>query len=183
MLSKAPPPPPCQHALEHTCWLARPTSVWTHLASPEQRSHSAKSHFFFFGSPPRQHMEAPRLGVQSVLQLEAYTTAIATRDLSRTCDPHCSPWQCRIPNPLSEARDQTHNLMVHSRIHLRCDRNSKVSLHWLRSWASSYGIHCSGESPISSLPGCLAHASFAGFLHVMDMETLLSGAYTKLFKE
>ena len=34
--------------------------------------------FFFFGLHPR-HMEIPRLGVESELQLQAYTTATATR--------------------------------------------------------------------------------------------------------
>ena len=54
-------------------------------------------------------MEVPRLGVQSELQLPAYTTA--TQDWSSVCDLHCSPPQCQIYNPLSEARDQTHILM------------------------------------------------------------------------
>jgi len=37
-------------------------------------------------------------------------------DLSRICNLHHSSWQCQILNPLSEARDRTHNLMVASRI-------------------------------------------------------------------
>ena len=44
-------------------------------------------------------MEVPRLGVESELQLPAYTTA--------TLDPTHSLWQCQILNPLSEARDRT----------------------------------------------------------------------------
>ena len=51
------------------------------------------------------------------LQLLTYTTATATSDLSCICDLHHSSWQCKILNPLSEARDWTHNLMVPSRIH------------------------------------------------------------------
>ena len=35
-------------------------------------------------------------------------------DLSPICNLHHSSWQCWIPNPLSEARDRTHNLMVPS---------------------------------------------------------------------
>ena len=35
-------------------------------------------------------------------------------DLRHICNLHHSPRQCRILNPLSEARDQTHNLMVPS---------------------------------------------------------------------
>ena len=42
------------------------------------------------------------------LQLLAYTTATATWDPSHVCDLRHSSWQCRIVNPLSEARDGTH---------------------------------------------------------------------------
>ena len=52
-------------------------------------------------------MEVPRLGVKLELQLPAYTTAIATQDLSHTCDLHHSLRQRHIPNPLNKARDQT----------------------------------------------------------------------------
>ena len=75
--------------------------------------------FCFLGLHP-QHMEVPKLGVKSELQLPAYTTAIATWDLSCVCNlPHSSR-QCQILNPLIKARDQTHNLMVPSRIVFRC---------------------------------------------------------------
>ena len=50
-------------------------------------------------------MEVPRLGVESELQLPAYATATATRDLSRICDLHHSSRKYWILNPLSEARD------------------------------------------------------------------------------
>ena len=56
--------------------------------------------FFFFLGPHPWHMEVPRLGVQSELQLPAYARATATRDLSRICDLHHSSRQCRILNPL-----------------------------------------------------------------------------------
>ena len=56
-------------------------------------------------------MEVPRLGVESELQLLAYSTATAMRDLSLVCDLHHSSRQCWILNPLSEARDRTRNLM------------------------------------------------------------------------
>ena len=69
----------------------------------------------FLGQHP-WHMEVPRLGVESELSLLAFAKATATPDLSRICDLHPSSWQRRILNPLSEARDQTHNLMVPSRI-------------------------------------------------------------------
>ena len=61
-------------------------------------------------------MEVPRLGVESELQLLAYTTAIAMRDPSHVCDLHHSSGQRQIPDPLSEARDQTCILMDTSRI-------------------------------------------------------------------
>ena len=56
-------------------------------------------------------METPRLGVKLDLQLPAYTTATAVRDLSCVCDLHPSSQQCQILNPLSEARDRTCILM------------------------------------------------------------------------
>ena len=59
-------------------------------------------------------MEVRRLGVESELQLRAYTTAIAKQDLSCICDLHHSSWQCQILNPLIKARDGTQNLMVPS---------------------------------------------------------------------
>ena len=73
-------------------------------------------------------MEVPRLGVKSELRLLAYTTATATPDPSHICDLHYSSWQCGILNPLSEARDRTHNLMV-------------------TSW-DSFLLHHKGNSPI-----------------------------------
>ena len=62
-------------------------------------------------------MEVPRLGVQSELQLLAYTTATGTRDRSHVCDLHHSSWQHWFLNPLSEAWNQTHILMDTSQVH------------------------------------------------------------------
>ena len=67
--------------------------------------------FAYFWGPHSWHMEFPRLGVESELQRPAYAAATATGDPSRICDLHHSSWQCRIPNPLSEARDRTLILM------------------------------------------------------------------------
>ena len=50
-------------------------------------------------------MEVPRPGVESELQLLAYTTAIAMPDLTNVCDLYCCLRQCQILNPLSEAKD------------------------------------------------------------------------------
>ena len=48
-------------------------------------------------------MDVPRLGVESELQLLAYTTATATWDQSHAFNLHQSSQQCWILNPLSEA--------------------------------------------------------------------------------
>ena len=62
------------------------------------------------------HMEVPRLGIELELQLLAYTTVMAKRDLSCVCDLHHSSEQCWILNPLSKARDQIYVLMDASHI-------------------------------------------------------------------
>ena len=76
--------------------------------------------FFFFLGPHPQLMEVPRLWVELELQLLAYTTATAKPDPNHICNLHHSSQQCQIPDPLSESRDQTQNLMVPSRIHFHC---------------------------------------------------------------
>ena len=73
--------------------------------------------FFCFLGPHVWHMESPRLGVESELQLPTYTTATAMQGLSRVCDLHHSSRPRWILNPQSKARDRTCNLMVLSRIH------------------------------------------------------------------
>ena len=77
-------------------------------------------YLFCLLEPHLRHMEIPRLGVESELQLLPYGTAIAMWDPSHVCDLHHSSQQCQILNPLSKARDGTHNLMVPSRICFRC---------------------------------------------------------------
>ena len=64
--------------------------------------------FFSFLGLHARHMEVPRLGVESELQLPAYTTAIATRDPSAICDLHHSSWQCRILTQGSNVRPHGH---------------------------------------------------------------------------
>ena len=63
------------------------------------------------------YMEVPRLGVETELQLQVYTTATAMQDLSHVFDLYQNSWQYWILNPLSKARDRTCNLMVPSWIH------------------------------------------------------------------
>ena len=72
--------------------------------------------FLSFVGLQSQHMEVPRLGVESELQLPACATATATPDPSRLYDLHHSSRQRGILNPLSEARDRTCNLMASGRI-------------------------------------------------------------------
>ena len=62
-------------------------------------------------------MELPRLGIEWELQLLAYATATAMRDLSHICNLHHSLWQCRILNPLSKAMDLTHIYMSPNQVH------------------------------------------------------------------
>ena len=75
--------------------------------------------FFFLGLHPR-HMEVPRLGVKSELQLSAYATATAMQYPSHICDLHHSSRRYWILNPMSKARDQTLILMDTSQIHFHC---------------------------------------------------------------
>ena len=72
---------------------------------------------FCFLGPHPWHMEVPRLRVKLELQLPAYATATATSDTSRVFNLYHSSWQCRILNPLNEARDQTHILMDPRQVH------------------------------------------------------------------
>ena len=69
----------------------------------------APSLFFFFKTAPVAYgtsLARGRIGAAA----EAYTTATATLDQSRICDPHHHLQQCQILNALSEARGRTHNL-------------------------------------------------------------------------
>ena len=71
-------------------------------------------YFFFLGAHP-WHMEVPRLGDESELQMLAYTTAIATPDLSCICDSHHSSQQRHsswiLPN-LGPHRYQSHSFTL-----------------------------------------------------------------------
>ena len=66
------------------------------------------------------HVEIPRLGVESELQLPGYTTAIAMQDPSHIFNLYHSSWQCWLPDPMTEARNWTHILMDSSRICFHC---------------------------------------------------------------
>ena len=89
------------------------------------------------------HLEVPRLGVESELQLPAYTTATATLEPRHICDLRGSLWQCQILNPLSEARDRALILMDTSQVlnPLTHSGNSCETLFFNRS-ALSCIRHC-----------------------------------------
>ena len=59
----------------------------------------------FFLRRHLQHMEVLMLGVESELQLPAYTTATVTPDPSHVGSLHRSSRQREILNPLSRTRD------------------------------------------------------------------------------
>ena len=73
--------------------------------------------FFIFLGPHLRHMEVSRLGVRLELQLLAYATATEMPGPNRTCNLHHSSRQCRILNPLSEARIRTWDFMDTSQTH------------------------------------------------------------------
>ena len=74
-------------------------------------SHNDKANydFFFFLRPLPQHMEVPRLGVYSELQLLLYGTAMP--DPRHVLNLHHSSPERQVLNPQSRARDQTQVLM------------------------------------------------------------------------
>ena len=79
-------------------------------------------------------MEGSRLEVELELQLPTCATATVTRDPSHVCYLHHSSWQCRILNPLSEARDQTHIFMDSSPV-------GKALSHSGNSWPGNFNMH------------------------------------------
>ena len=112
-----------------TITLRSPTSITPHLHKGAYIYVFIYAfHLFYFLGPHPQHMEVPRLGVESELQLLAYTRAIATWDPSRICNLHHSARQCWIPDPLSEAKDQTR--MDTSRIYFLCSTTTGTLQKW-----------------------------------------------------
>ena len=74
-------------------------------------SPSSSSSFFFFLGPHPQHMEGPRLGVESGLQLPAYTTAAATMGSKPHLRP--TPQLTAMLDPWPTKRGQGSNLHLH----------------------------------------------------------------------
>ena len=67
--------------------------------------------FLLFRAAPSTYGSSQAKRVKSELQLPAYTTATATRDLRHICNLHHSSQQCQIPDPLNKTRGLTHNPM------------------------------------------------------------------------
>ena len=103
-------------------------------------------YFLVFLGPYPQHMEVPRPGVETELQLSAYTTATATRDPSHICDLHHSSRQCWILNPLSEARDWTCVLMVTSQICFPLSSDGNAHLY-ISTWRTLLSISYKAGRP------------------------------------
>lgn len=156
-----------RNTLTHTLmYTLSPTSSYTvdthaqmhnSLTVIHGHKHSHVPFFFFFfvflGLHPR-HMEVPRLGVESELQLPAYTTATATPDPSCVCDLHHSSRQCQILNPLREARDRTLVLMDASQIHFCCTMTGSPARTYLCTHVLSHTqaqTHPSSEARVLPL--------------------------------
>ena len=117
----------------------------------------------------------------SELQLPACDTATATSDLSLVCDLHHSSQQHHILNPLSEARDWAHNLMVPSWIHFPCAMGQELP-RWF--FLIKTNKPASREAPSSQIKSSAVSSqewlvegtkadeeekySHAGYLHVMQ---------------
>ena len=92
-------------------WLELLLTLWSwSFPTPSKYVDSTVLYFFqflIFLGLHLQHMEVPRLGVESELQLLACTTATAMLYQSSLFSLHCSCWLCWILNWLSKARVQT----------------------------------------------------------------------------
>ena len=101
--------------------------LWSQILNPLYHSRNSGNlflifilvfiYFFAFLGPYPQHMEMPRLGVESELLLLPYARDTATPDLSHICNLHHSSWQRQVLNPLSGARDPTLIFMHTSQVH------------------------------------------------------------------
>ena len=86
-----------------------------------------------------QHMDVLRLGVESELQLPAYTTATATQDASQVCSLHRSSRQC-LSDPLihwvTTGTPIVHFFLVNSVGSVPCQMLAGIFIVW-----DSYGLY------------------------------------------
>uniref|UniRef100_A0A4X1SYQ2 Uncharacterized protein n=1 Tax=Sus scrofa TaxID=9823 RepID=A0A4X1SYQ2_PIG len=80
----------------------------------------------------------------------------ATQDLSRVCDLHPGSRQCRIPHPLSKARDQTCMLMDTSWVRFHRATTGTPGLFFKKREIILYELHWtsliySGFTPVKLL--------------------------------
>ena len=97
-------------------------------------------------------MEVPRLGVESELQLLAYTKATAMPDPSCICDLYHSSRHCQILNPLSEAKDGALVLMDPSQVRTT-EPQWELPLFLFTMFVSTYSvfnIYCVSLSTLRS---------------------------------
>ena len=107
--------------------------------------------FWSFLGPHLGHMEVPRLGFKSELQLLAYTTATAASGSEPCLNLHHSSQQRWIPDPLSKAGDRTRNLMVPSQIHFHCASEFPLWLSGLRTQLVSMRTQAQSLASVSGL--------------------------------
>ena len=123
--------------------------------------------FFVFLGLLLRHMEIPRLGVESELQLPAYTMATTPPDLSHICNLQQISWQCWFLNSLSVARDQTCVLMD----------TSRVSYHWVTVGTPILFIFdhfTSHEKRCQNFPQlCFPSFIFVFSLHILSLYYLM----------
>ena len=89
-------------------------------------------------------LEVPRLGVESELELPAYSTATATQDPSHIFDLHHSSWQCRAPDPLIKARDGACILVNTSWIRWHC---TTTGTPWDVLLSAFLSLHATNQKP------------------------------------
>ena len=123
-------------------------------------------------------MEVPRLGVQSELQLWAYTTAVALPDSSMYATYTTAHGNAGSFNPLSKARDWTHILMDTGQIlnPLSHNRNSQDKILYLQVIETKSGMLMQkGGRAVTYCQGTeIPH----GLWSTRELETRLLSRYT-----
>ena len=118
--------------------------------------------FWLFRATPMAYGSSQARGEKLKLQLLGYTTATGTRDSSRVPNLHHSSWQCQIPDPLSEARNQTHILMDPSWILFRCATAGTGSHSFQLDGTEFHGFETLPDPPL--LATCFFVCLFFGFV-------------------